>query len=91
MQGPTFLGKFILVSICFRMELIQTRVYKVFLTLTYPPKHHYLSRITILIPTSKFFNTIVDVDYLIHAIDLYTKPTLEIGTHYSELLHYYAT
>ena len=78
MQEPSFLGKIILVSIQFRMDLTQTRAYKDFLTLTCPPKYHCLCDITILIPTSKFFDTIVDVDYLIHAIDLYTKPALEL-------------
>jgi hypothetical protein len=63
MQEPSFLGKFILVSIWFRIDLTQTRVYEDFLALTDPPKYHNLSDITILVPTIKFFDTIVDVDY----------------------------
>ena len=52
-----------------------TRTHKDSLTFTYPPKYQYLSDITI-IPTYKFFGTIIDVDYCYHAfIHPCTGPT----------------
>jgi hypothetical protein len=54
-----------LVSIPFRMVLTQliTHVYKRFSHLDISTKYQYLIRITILLPTSRFFDTIIDVDY----------------------------
>lgn len=64
MQEPSHLGEITLESIWFRMVLtgIITRVYKDSLGLTYPPKCQYLTNtLKKIIPTSKFFDTIVDV------------------------------
>ena len=66
MQERSYLDKSAQISVGFRrlLTLIITWVYKDSLTLTYPPNINILIDITIQIPTSKFFDTIIDDDYI---------------------------
>ena len=65
MQEPSDLDKIVLVSIWFRKVLTQiiTQVYKNTLAFRYPSIMKHLIGITILILTSRFVDTIIDVDY----------------------------
>ena len=64
MQDRLYLNKFVIVSIWFRMGLTQisTQVYKDF-HLDIPTKYQYLTGSTILRPTGRFFDTIINLDY----------------------------
>ena len=72
MQKPPYLDKISLVSIWLGMVSTQllTWVYKVS-HLEIPVKYHYLTDITILIPTCKFFETKTDVGYQFHDSPIY--------------------
>ena len=54
---------------------LQTPVYQD-LTFDIPTKYEYLTRITILIPTGRFFATTIDIDYWYHAFTYIPGPTL---------------
>jgi hypothetical protein len=62
-------SKIALVSIWFRMVSTQNKDLDIqrFSDLEIPTKYQYLTGITILIPMSRFFDTIIDVDYGTHA------------------------
>ena len=64
MQEPWYVVKIALVSIWFEMVLTQTitQVYKGS-HLTYPQNINILTSTPIVIPTGRFFDTIIDVDY----------------------------
>ena len=64
MQKLLYVGKIVLVSICFRMLLTQVKTPY----LEISSKYQYLTGITILIPMGRFFDTIIDVDYCYHAL-----------------------
>jgi hypothetical protein len=49
--------------------------YKDYLTFKYPSNMNISIDITILVPVDKNFDTIIDVDYQIPRIHLYTIPT----------------
>ena len=68
MQERSYLDKFAIVSIWFRMGLTQisTQEYKDF-HLDIPTKYQYLTGCTILRPTGRFFDTIINLDYCYHA------------------------
>jgi hypothetical protein len=65
MQGLFYLGKSTLVSIWFRNGIDPNNNSGIqgFPHLDIPTKYQYLTSITTLIPTGRFFDTIIDVDY----------------------------
>ena len=65
MQGASNLGEVVLLWIWFRMDLTQniTWEYKN-LHLDIPTNYHNLTGIIVMLPTPKFFDIIIDVDYV---------------------------
>ena len=63
MQEPSYLGKITVVSIWFRMVLTQIMTWVCKDSFTFPTKYQCLTGVTILIPTGRVFDTIIDVDY----------------------------
>ena len=78
MQELPYLGQIALVSIWLRLVLTHIKIVYKDSRLDIPTKYEYLTGDTILIPTGRFFNTVVDVDYWYHAF-IYIPNQISLG------------